>query len=169
MRRGRGRRRSMRRRRRRRRRCRSRRWCRSRGRRRGPGWRSCSRGRRRGPGWRSCSRRRWRGTRRGCGCGRRCLRRRSLRCLFRRGLGLSVRAKLFLRRGLRHNQRRGLRMRWSICELHGGKCGRGKQQKTEFSHDGVGSRKLLATRPGDLRISVRPDCGGDQRRACFYF
>jgi hypothetical protein len=29
--------------------------------------------------------------------------------------------------------------------------------------------KLLATRSGDLRISVRPDCGGYRRRAGFYF
>ena len=29
--------------------------------------------------------------------------------------------------------------------------------------------KFLTTRSGDQRISVRPDCGGLQRRTCFYF
>src|SRR6266404_3781620 len=52
-----------------------------------------------------------RGSSRGgrCGFRRRC---------FRRLLGLSVGAELLLRRGLRYNQRRCLRMRKSTCELH---------------------------------------------------
>jgi hypothetical protein len=39
--------------------------------------------------------------------------------------------------------------------------------KDEVWTYGVGSRKSLATRSGDLRISVRPDCGGHQRRLVF--
>ncbi len=130
---------------------RRRRW---RSRRRGVGWWGRGRWRRRGT-WgrrrwrrRRCrSRRRggrgWRLMRRGSSRGGRCGFRR--RC-FRRLLGLSVGAELLLRRGLRYNQRRCLRMRKSTCELHCREgCG-GKQREAKFCHDDWGPRKVVATR-----------------------
>jgi hypothetical protein len=56
-------------------------------------------------------------------------------------LGLSVGAKLFL--GLRHNQRRGLRMRRIAYKLHRRKSGGGEQHETKFCHDDLGPRKVL--------------------------
>ena len=55
------------------------------------------------------------------------------------------------------------------CELHRRKSCRGKQHETKFCHDGLGPRKIIGKKIGDQRISVRPDCGGLQRRSCFYF
>ncbi len=161
--------------------------CRWRGRGRGMRrWRRWMRSRRRCSGRRRFGRRRsgrrgmrrsgcrWCWMRRGgcrwCWMRRRCgwrggARRRCLRCFLR--LWLSVGAKLFF--GLCHNQRRVLRMRWHACELHRRKSCRGKQHETKFCHDGLGPRKIIGKKIGDQRISVRPDCGGLQRRSCFYF
>jgi hypothetical protein len=128
------------------------------------GWRRSGgprrwRRRSRGPG-------RWR---RGSRGGRSRARRRSLRRL----LWLSF---FFL--GLGHDLRRGLRVRWRGDQLRRRKSGRGKQQQAKVCHDGLDPRKILgrkawqaslATRRGDQRIDVRPDCGGTQRRTCIYF
>jgi hypothetical protein len=103
--------------------------------------------------------------RRSRGLGWRRVRRGSLRRLFR--LWLAVRADFVLR--LRHNQRCGLRMRRRAYELYCRKSRRSEQHETKFCHDDLSPRKLLTTRFGDQRISVRPDCGGLRRRACFYF
>jgi hypothetical protein len=73
--------------------------------------------------------------------GRCCLRR-----FFRRLLGLSVGTGFFLRRGLRHDQRRCLRVRLHASELHCRKSGRGKQRETKFCHDDLGSRKNLGNK-----------------------
>jgi hypothetical protein len=119
-----------------------RRWRGSRRRRRG-GWcgmRRRGRGRRRrgGPGRRRRRGGGRRGMRRRCCRGRRRVRRwRSLR----RRLGFSVGTKFLLR--LCHNQRCGLRVRWRRHELHCRESGRGKQHKTKFYHDGLGSRKIF--------------------------
>jgi hypothetical protein len=51
-------------------------------------------------------------------------------------------AALWLLLGLRHNQRRSLRVRWSGGELQRSKSGRGKQHETKFCHDGLGPRKI---------------------------
>jgi hypothetical protein len=125
-------------------------WCRRRRRAR-RSWRPWRRRLRRSRGrsrWlrmlRRCCGRRWhmhrgrrsrrRGMRRRCCCGwHRVRRRRSLR----RRLRLSVGTKFFLR--LRHNYRRGLRVRWNSHELQCRESGRGKQHKTKFCHDGLGS------------------------------
>lgn len=146
------------RRRRRRRHTRGRRWRRRRHMRRWRRWRRCRmrrRRRRRGcrPGWR-----------RRCGGGRRGTRR---RCSLRRLLGLSVGTKFFL--GLRHDQRRGLRMRRQGYQLHRRKRGRGEQQEAKLCHDGLDPRKSWQLRSGDQQIDVRPDCGGPWRRASIYF
>jgi hypothetical protein len=65
--------------------------------------------------------------------------RRSLRRCF----GFSIGTNFFLRPGLRHNQRRGLRVRWRGCKLHRGKSRRGKQHETKFCHEDLGSRKII--------------------------
>ncbi len=112
-----------------RRRCSRRRW-----------WCGVRRWRSNGPrGWRR--RRRWRR----CGGRRRlahrghCLR----RCL---GwlLGLSIGTQLLP--GLRHDQRRGLRVRWSSGQMHRREGRRGKQQELKFCHDDLGPGKVMATR-----------------------
>jgi hypothetical protein len=53
--------------------------------------------------------------------------------------GFSIGTKFFL--GLRHNQRRGLRVRRRAYKLHRRQSGGGKQQQTKFCHDSVGPRK----------------------------
>jgi hypothetical protein len=103
--------------------------------------------------------------RRSCGLGWCRVRRRCLWRFFR--LWLAIRADFVLR--LRHNQRRGLRMRRRAYELHCRKSRRSEQRETKFCHDDLSPRKILTTRFGDQRISVRPDCGGLRRRTCFYF
>jgi len=77
-------------------------------------------------------------------------------------------------------------MRWSACELHRRQSGGGKQYQTKFGHDDPSPWRSLGKNRGsslgnrrspcrtgeqicDQRISVRPDCGGLQRLACFYF
>jgi hypothetical protein len=64
--------------------------------------------------------------------------------------GLSVGSKFFL--GLRHNQRRGLRVRGRAPKLHRGQSGGGKQQQTKFCHDGQDPRKILAGGLGAGRL-----------------
>jgi len=135
-------------------RCRTRRWCRS-------GWR------------RRCGMRRRYGRRLGGRCGRRG---RALR----RRLGFSVGAQFFLG-SLRHNERRGLRMRCEGCELRHGQSRRGKQHDAKFCHDVLDPRKNLAARLAgksgfrrtfrrvDQRLIVRPDCGGLQNANAIYF
>jgi hypothetical protein len=135
------------------------------------------RGRRwRGPGWR-CRRRRCGsrggGTWRRCRCGGRCCgRRRTRRWLsrgrraLRRRLGFSVGTKLFL--GLRHNHRRGLRVRCIACKLHCRQRSRGKQKETKSGHGGWDPRKKICNKLSRSTNKVRPDCGGLQRRTCFY-
>ncbi len=105
--------------------------------RRSHGWRRrwCRPRRRGGGGWRLMRRGSSRGGR--CGFRRRC---------FRRLLGLSVGAELLLRRGLRYNQRRCLRMRKSTCELHCREGGGGKQREAKCYHDDWGPREVVATR-----------------------
>ncbi len=49
-------------------------------------------------------------------------------------LGFSIGPQLFLRPGLRHDLRRGLRMRWRADEVHGRESGRGKQRETKVCH-----------------------------------
>jgi hypothetical protein len=44
---------------------------------------------------------------------------------------------------LRHQQRRGLRVRCGACELHCRESGRGKQHETKSCHDGGIPRKNL--------------------------
>jgi hypothetical protein len=44
--------------------------------------------------------------------------------------------------GLRHDQRRGLRMRRSGSELHRRKSCGGKQRETKICHDGLGPWKI---------------------------
>jgi hypothetical protein len=56
--------------------------------------------------------------------------------------------------GLRDDQRRGLRVRWSSGQLQRGESCGGKQQESKFCHDDWGSRKIsgnkaLATRFGN--------------------
>jgi hypothetical protein len=113
------------------------------------------RGRRRGMRRRWCRRSRGYGGRGRCWPGRGCCgrsrRRRAGRCrsclrgLFGRLLGFSIGTKFFL--GLRHNHRRGLRVRWRASKLHRRQSGGGKQQQTKFCHDGLDPRKKgLATR-----------------------
>jgi hypothetical protein len=62
-----------------------------------------------------------------------------------------------------------LGVRWSGRKLHRRKSRSGKQHETKFCHDDLGPRKCLATTRGDQRITVRPHCGGLQKRICFYF
>jgi hypothetical protein len=91
--------------------------------------------------------------------------------------GFSVGTEFFF--GLRHNQRRGLRMRWRASKLHRRQSGGGKQQQTKFCHDGLGppekfSTKVLGNKVcqqdySDQQTSVGPDCGGLQRRVRIYF
>jgi hypothetical protein len=140
-----------------------------------------SRGRRR---WRRGTRRRssrWgrrRGMRRSCGwrgwtCGRR-------RALWRR-LGFSVGAQFFLG-SLRHDERRGLRIRCESCELRHGQSGRSKQHNAKFCHDVLDPRKKswrqgVAAGSGcrrtfrrvDQRLIIRLDCGGRQNANAIYF
>jgi hypothetical protein len=63
------------------------------------------------------------------------------RQLLGRLLGLPIGTKLFL--GLRHNLRRGLRVRWRTAKMHCRQSSGGKQQQTKFCHDGLGPRKIL--------------------------
>ena len=152
------------------------RWRRSRRRRRNMRW-GC--GRRRNMRWRSRGRRRRRSRRRCCGrwwWRGRGSRGGGRRCCLRWLLGLSIRTNLLL--GLRHDQRRGLRVRWSSSHLQRGEGCRGKQQESKFCHGGLGPRKIpgkkvwqqgLSTNSGDQRTSVRPDCGILQTRTCIYF
>jgi hypothetical protein len=103
-----------------------------------PRW-GCGRRWRGRPGWCGSRRRRWwRGPRRRGRGGWRRLRRGRGRLTFRRLLGFSVGTKLFLRRGLRHHQRRALRMRWRASELHRCEGCRGKQREAKFGHDNLG-------------------------------
>ncbi len=133
------------------------------------------------------------GRRRGCGprrgrrrsrlgrrCGDRRRRARRWRSLLLRLLGwlfgLSVGTKLLL--GLRHNQRRSLRVRWGSGQLQRRESCRGKQQESKFCHDDWGPRKILgnkvwqqglSTNSGDQQTSVRPDCGVLQTGTGIYF
>ena len=132
----------------RRRRWRNMRWgC---GRRRNMGWRCSGRWRWRNMRWRSRGRRRRRSRRRCCsgwwwrGRGSRWGGR---RCCLRRLLGLSIRTNLLL--GLRHDQRRGLRVRWSSSQLQRGEGCRGKQQESKFCHVVWVPGKFLAKRFGN--------------------
>lgn len=87
----------------------------------------------------------WRSRPRRCGGRRRRVwRRRSLRRL----LGLSIGTQLLL--GLRDDQRRGLRVRWSSGQLQRGESCGGKQQESKFCHDGGVPGKILATRFGNM-------------------
>jgi hypothetical protein len=113
---------------------------RSRGRRRrrgGPGW--CC-GRRRGTWRRRCRVRRWRS----------CLRRSALRGR----LGFAIGTEFAGRRGLRHHQRCGLRVRWRAYELHRRQSCRGKQHEPKFCHDGFGPRKIFGRKV--LRYTNKP-------------
>ena len=140
-------------------------------------------GRRRNMRW-CCGRRRWgRGSRRRrnmrwCGGRRRGARRwRCLRGLLGRLLRLALGATLLLL-GLGHDQRRGLGVRRTGGQLQRSESCRGKQQESNFCHDGLGPRKGLGEKAWQQRLSmnfgneptsVRPDCGLLQTRTCIYF
>ena len=85
---------------------------------------------------------RGRGTRRGGG-GRRCgMRRRgALRLSLWRLSRLSVGTEFTGRRGLRHYDRRRLRVRRCACEMHRRQSRGGKQRETKVCHDDVSPRK----------------------------
>ena len=103
---------------------------------------------------RRCGRRRWRGSRR---CGGRRRRTRRWRPL-RRLLGLSVGTKLLP--GLRHDQRRGLRVRWSRGQLQRRESRRGKQQESKFCHDGLGPRKILGNKACQQTLAINKQALG---------
>jgi len=50
-------------------------------------------------------------------------------------LGLSIGTNFLA--GLRHDQRRGLRVRWSSGQLDGREGCRGEQQESKLCHDGL--------------------------------
>jgi hypothetical protein len=52
--------------------------------------------------------------------------------------------------GLRDDQRRSLRVRWSSGQLQRGESCGGKQQESKFCHDGGVPGKILATRFGNM-------------------
>jgi hypothetical protein len=82
-------------------------------------------------------------------------------CSLRGWLGLAVRTDFA---GLRHHDRRGLRVRRRSCEVHRRKGGRGKQRETKVCHDGGGPRQkcLAVTLAVTLVVTWRSAASDDQ-------